>query len=316
MKLGIVGNGGIVQTALESLKDTDIEVSSLWCRNAEKGNPVVEKYRINHFYTDYESFLNDDSFDTVYIGLINALHYEYTKKALLHKKNVIVEKPMTVTYKEASELVQLAKDNDVYLFEAIMSRYNDNYENIRKHLKDVGDIKIIQCNYSQYSRRYDAYKKGEVLPAFDTKLAGGALYDINVYNIHFIVGLFGKPISIQYNANIGFNGVDTSGVLIMNYDGFIVSCVGAKDSSSHNGVMIQGDVGTIIMDNRPGIIKNVTLNDQSLDVSDVKDPMKDEFIKIQEVMNHKNESLVQQWLQQSLIVMQIIDEAIQQRDKS
>ena len=44
MKLGIVGNGGIVKTALNVLKDTDIIVSSLWCRNAEKGKPLVEEY--------------------------------------------------------------------------------------------------------------------------------------------------------------------------------------------------------------------------------------------------------------------------------
>lgn len=315
MKLGIVGNGGIVQAALESLKDTDIQVSSLWCRNEEKGKPLIDKYNIEHLYTDYEDFLNDNSYDTVYIGLINSLHYEYTKKAIEHKKNVIVEKPFTVTYKEANELKQLSEENNVYVFEAIMSRYSDTYENIREHLNDVGNVRIVNCNYSQYSRRYDAYKKGEVLPAFDPKLAGGALYDINVYNIHFVVGLFGKPNSVMYNANIGFNGVDTSGVLMMNYDSFTAVCVGAKDSSSHNGIMIQGDEGTIIMDNRPGVIQNVSLethdgNLTSLDLKEVKDPMKEEFLKIQEVLDHKNESLMKEWLEQSLITMKVISEAL------
>lgn len=317
MKVGIVGNGGIVLNALDSLEDTDIKVSSLWCRNESKGKPIIETYHIDHFYTDYDLFLKDDSFDTVYIGLINSLHYEYAKLAILAHKHVIVEKPFTVTLQEALELQRLSKENHVYVFEAIMSRYNKNYENIREHLNDVGNIRIVNCNYSQYSRRYDAYKNGEVLPAFDPKLAGGALYDINVYNIHFVVGLFGKPNHITYNANSGFNGVDTSGVLVMVYDDFIVTCTGAKDSASHNGIMLQGDAGTIIMDNRPGIIQNVVLekhdgSKESLDIVQVKNPMKDEFLKIQEVIDDNDETQMNIWLNQSIDVMSIIDAAIHQ----
>ena len=67
MKLGIAGNGGIVITALESLKNTDIEVTALWCRNAEKGMPLKEKYGIPALYTDYEEFLTNGDFDTVYV---------------------------------------------------------------------------------------------------------------------------------------------------------------------------------------------------------------------------------------------------------
>ena len=35
MKLGIVGNGKIVKTVLNELKDTDIEATALWCRSEE-----------------------------------------------------------------------------------------------------------------------------------------------------------------------------------------------------------------------------------------------------------------------------------------
>ena len=149
MKLGIVGNGGIVKTALNVLKDTDIIVSSLWCRNAEKGKPLVEEYDIPSLYTDYDVFLKDDSFDTVYIGLINSLHYEYAKKAILAHKHVIVEKPFTSTYEQAQELYELTRKNNVFVFEAIMSRYSKNYQNIQSVVSRIGEIKLDQCNYSQ-----------------------------------------------------------------------------------------------------------------------------------------------------------------------
>ena len=67
-----------------------------------------------------------------------------------------------------------------------------NYQNIQTVLSRIGEIKLIQCNYSQYSSRYDAYLRQEVLPAFDPEQYGGALYDINVYNVHFVQGVFGN----------------------------------------------------------------------------------------------------------------------------
>ena len=92
MKVGIVGNGMIVPIAIEAMQRGGIAVTALWCRNEAKGKPIVEKYQIQNQYTDYQAFLNDDSFDTVYIGLTNALHYQYAKDAILAGKHVIVEK--------------------------------------------------------------------------------------------------------------------------------------------------------------------------------------------------------------------------------
>ena len=261
-------------------------------------------------YTDYDAFLKDDSFDTVYIGLINSLHYEYAKKAILAHKHVIVEKPFTSTYEQAKELYDLTKENNVFVFEAIMSRYSKNYQHIQKYLPCIGDIKMIQCNYSQYSSRYDAYLRHEVLPAFDPEEYGGALYDINVYNVHFVEGLFGKPVFTHYEANIGFNGVDTSGTLIMKYPEYIAVCTGAKDSASHNGVMIQGTKGYIQMDSRSGIIQNLTLHlkDEviNIDVEEMQSPMKTEFEQIASIIEEKDTSTMVLWLENSLEVMKIL----------
>ena len=191
-----------------------------------------------------------------------------------------------------------------------MSRYSKNYQNIQTVLSRIGEIKLIQCNYSQYSSRYDAYLRQEVLPAFDPEQYGGALYDINVYNVHFVQGVFGKPVFTHYEANIGFNGVDTSGTLIMRYPGYIAVCTGAKDSASHNGIMIQGTEGYISMDSRPGIIQNLTLHlkDEviNIDVEEIQSPMRNEFEQIASVIEEKDTSTMVLWLENSLEVMKIL----------
>ena len=310
MKIGIIGNGGIVQAAMSVMKSAGIEMCALWCRNMQKGKPLADEYNCT-LYTDFDAFLRDPSFDTVYIGLINSLHYEYARKALLAHKHCIVEKPFTTTAEEAEDLYRLSEENEVMLFEAIMSRYSRNYESVREHLSELGEIKLVRSTYCQYSRRYNDYLAGKILPAFDPALSGGALYDINVYNIHFNAGLFGMPAGVQYTANIGYNGIDTSGAALLDYGSFKAVCTGAKDCSAPNGSYIQGDKGYIECPGRPGMISNVTLhlNDgtvKELDVCSEPNPMLAEFEKIREVIDQNNRKLADQWMKSTLDVMNIL----------
>jgi oxidoreductase domain protein len=232
MKVGIVGNGMIVPIAIEAMQRGGITVTALWCRNELKGKPIVEKYQILSQYNDYQMFLSDNSFDTVYIGLTNALHYQYAKDAILAGKHVIVEKPFTVTVAEAKELQELAVKHECMLFEAILSRYSKNYEHLNEELAKIGNIKLIQANFSKYSSRFDEFRKGIITPTFDKAQAGGALMDLNLYNIHFVIGLFGMPKNVQYYPNLAESGVDTSGILMMEYPTFQAVCTAAKDSTS------------------------------------------------------------------------------------
>lgn len=315
MKIGIVGSGGIVSEALKSFAKIKVDVTALWCRTKEKGEKVLQGYDVSAVYTDYDAFLKDDSFDTVYIGLVNSAHYEYAKKALSSGKHVIVEKPLTSTYYEAQDLVNTAEENHVMLFEAILLRYSANYEGLMQYLDQLGDLKLITSTYCQYSRRYDAYLEGKVLPAFDPELSGGSLYDINVYNVHLIVGLFGAPRYSYYMANTGYNGIDTSGVLLMDYGQFKAVCIGAKDCAADNGTVLTGTQGTLTIPDRPGFVGNVILHDRisgvekCIDAVKDEDPMSAEFRKIAETIDAGAYAQAAMWMQRSLQVMSVLENA-------
>lgn len=313
MRVGVCGNGMIVRQALSCFAKAEIPVTALWCRNPDHGQPVADAFHISSVYTDYDAFLKDGSFDTVYIGLANSAHDAFAKKAMLAGKNVIVEKPFCATYAQAQELVQIAQETGAWLFEAIMSRYSANYEELIPWLDKLGDLTLIRCNFSQYSSRYDRYVNHDVAPAFDPALAGGALYDLNVYNVHFVAGLFGAPRFSYYMANKGWNGIDTSGVLLMDYGQFKAVCTAAKDSASDSGIVMQGTDGTIVIDDRPGYIDNVTFTDRKtkavtrIDTHEEPDKMVTEFVRMQEVMDHNERSQMEIWLQRSLQVMAVLD---------
>ena len=262
MKLGIVGSGGIVKEALAALKPIDtVQVHAIWVRphSLKKGQALAKEHSIPEVYTDYEAFLQQSAIDTVYIGLVNSAHYAYAKKALLAGRHVIVEKPFASTLREVQELVQLAKEKDLFLWEAVSLLHMPNFAKLQELLPQIGPIHMVQANYSQYSSRYDKYLAGTVLPAFDPQLSGGALYDINIYNLNLIVGLFGSPQSISYQPAKGFNGIDTSGVALLAYDGFQAVAIGAKDSASPSGCLIQGEKGYIQVDAAPNELTRIVL---------------------------------------------------------
>ena len=263
MKIALIGSGKIIMSALDALMHVQgIDVIALCVRasSVEKGESICQQFGINKLYTDYDKLLQDAQIDVVYIGLPNHLHYSYTHKALMADKHVICEKPFTPEWEQLQELVSLSYKRGLYLFEAITAIHTPGFDFIKQNINKLGDIKIVQGNYSQYSSRYDDYLLGNVHAAFDPKQAGGALYDINLYNIYVLLALMGVPDESHYICNKGYNGIDTSGILTLYFGKTIAVCTGAKDSGSPGYFIIQGTKGYIRVEGAPSICQSVEAN--------------------------------------------------------
>lgn len=314
INIAVLGTGKIIPEAIDAIQTSKkFNISVIWARehSRDKAKNLAEKFKIGRISTNLDEILNDSAIDFVYIGLVNSVHYEYAKKILDTGKNVIVEKPFTTTYDEAKELESLAISKNLYLFEAITNIHTPNFAEIDKNIKNLGEIKLIQANYSQYSSRYDDYKNGKVAPAFNPEMYGGALRDLNVYNINLVTKLFGMPTKIKYFANRGFNGVDTSGILILEYENFIANLTAAKDSESPSYFMIQGDNGYIKVNSAPNIFKNVEINlrgeIKKFEKNLNENRMVDEFIEFGEIFEVKKYEIMKKYLKNSLKVMRIIE---------
>ncbi|MCR5748544.1 MAG: Gfo/Idh/MocA family oxidoreductase [Lachnospiraceae bacterium] len=245
MRLGILGTGMIVKDMLTGIHDLKFEYVAILGTEAtrDETEQLKEKYNLDKTYYDYDELLSSD-IDTVYVALPNHLHYSFGKKALLAGKHVILEKPCTANLYELMELKDIASEKHLIMLEASTVNYFPVVRQLKKELSNVGNVHIVTLNFSQYSSRYDKFMNGEVLPVFDPNKAGGALMDLNVYNINFMLGVFGKPDKIHYFPNID-RGIDTSGILVMDYGHFKASCIAAKDCKAPATVMIQGDKGYI-----------------------------------------------------------------------
>lgn len=246
MNIGVIGTGKIAVQVTGSMKQVEgVKLYAVCSRKQETGQRFADKMGIPNVYTDFERMLSDDNIDFVYIAAPNSLHFQYACNAVNHGKNVILEKPFCSNLREAQHLIAQAKQKGVYLFEAITTLHSHNYKLIKDKLPEIGKVGQVQLNYCQYSSKMPAFRRGEVANVFTLKYSGGTLMDIGVYNIHFVVGLFGKPEKVTYYARKHENGIDLGGTLVMEYPGLIVEGAAAKDVATVSRAVLVGEKGFI-----------------------------------------------------------------------
>ena len=316
MKIAVVGTGMIAREALIALQQVEgVEVVTICARpqSREKARALAQEFRVPQVATDYAAMLTAHGADFVYLGIVNSVHFDYARQAIAAGWHVIVEKPFTSTLAEAEELIARARAAHCYLFEAVTPLFLPNYVGILEALPQLGLIRLVQANFSQYSSRYDRYLARDVAPAFDPSLSGGALYDLNVYNLELIVSLFGRPKSAAYTANVGFNGIDTSGVMTLRYDGFVATAA-AKDSSSPSFFMIQGESGWIRADGAVNALSSFTVGlrgrePETYELNRHEHRMVHEFEAMREIFTRKDYMSVEEGLQTSRTVMAVMEKA-------
>lgn len=312
MKVGILGAGTIVHDLLTFIHQVDgVELTAICAlpEEKEKIEGMAKEHHIASTYVDYDEMLKDEQVEVVYVAVNNHLHYEMSMKALKAHKHVICEKPFTSHIEELEELNAVAKEEHLLLLEAISTQYLPNVLKMKELLSEVGNVKIVSANYSQYSSRYNAFKEGKILPAFDVTKSGGALMDLNIYNIHLLVALFGGPQHVEYQANIE-KGIDTSGIITLDYGTFKAVLIGAKDCKAPIMTSIQGDQGCLVLDTPANNASRFKLlkNDKSeydYDEQHGQHRMYYEFVEFVKIFEQKDYDRAQEMMQKSLIAMKI-----------
>ena len=237
---------------------TGYEIVAICARSREKAS----RFGIPNVYTDYAEMLARTDIDFVYVALPNSLHFDAAKQALLAGKNVLLEKPFTSTVEQAAELFALAAERDLFIFEAISNIHLPNFHKLRELLPQIGPVRLVHADYDEHFGRYDEYLAGADIPVFTQEYEGGALRDINIYCLHIVLALYGRPDAVFYASNaLGRNAVGTSGVATLRYDaaGLVAVCTASMDSDGYRGFLFQGEKGTIRIHHLPNFSTRVDL---------------------------------------------------------
>lgn len=245
IRLGTIGSNFIVHNILRHVAQTPGWVyTAAYSRSEEKAEALASQYGAVRYYTDMDAFLADEEVNFVYIATPNALHYEQARAALLANKHVLLEKPFCPEVSLAQELARIAWERGLLLVDMTPTAFLPNLPKLKELLPRIGKIRLVMANYTQYSSRYDRFRAGETDNVFNPRYAGGSLMDINYYNVYLNTALFGKAKRAHYYPNLR-RGIDTSGVIVLEYNGFVSQNAGAKDSRGENFFQIEGEDGYI-----------------------------------------------------------------------
>ena len=248
IKIGIIGTNFISDDFCNAaVKVPGAVLRAVYSRKVETGAAFAERHSIPEVFTDYKKFLSSD-IDAVYVASPNFIHCSQTIMALEHKKHVLCEKVMAVNEKEVRSMIDCARRNQVVLLEAMRPDFDPAFDIVEQNLNRIGRLRRATFEFCQYSSRYDKFREGIVMNAFDPTLGNAAVMDIGVYCIHSLVRLFGMPQEIQAFSTKLSNDFDGSGIVLMKYETMIAEAVYSKISVSVNPSVIQGEDGSILID--------------------------------------------------------------------
>ncbi len=243
--LGIIGSNFVADWLCDAVKlSAGIRSHAVYSRTAERGNEFAAKHGIPNVYTDLEAFLSSD-IDAVYIASPNFLHFPQAMAAMEHGKHVLVEKPAALSAAQFAEMRDCAKKNGVVLIEAMRPAHDEALAAIRESLGKIGTVRRAVLEFCQYSSRYDKFRAGEVMNAFNPALGNAAVMDIGVYAIEVAVLLFGSPKDILSRSVILHNGMEGMGTTFLNYGTHQVEIVYSKITHSVTPSVITGEDGSL-----------------------------------------------------------------------
>jgi predicted dehydrogenase len=220
LRWGIVATGSIANLVSEDLAQLkDAELYAVSSRSKETSAAFASARGFARSYGDddgvpgYQHLINDPAVDVVYVATPHAQHFEIVRAALLAGKHVLCEKSFTINAREAAELVKLAREQQLFLMEAMWSRFLPSIHRAL-HIAGSGELGEIQwvnadlgfpAPYSPTARIW--------APA----AGGGALLDLTVYPLLWAIGALGFPEAVSAVGTLNDDGVDSQNALTLSY---------------------------------------------------------------------------------------------------
>jgi predicted dehydrogenase len=175
---GIIGTGNIANAFASALKHTkNAKLVAVGSRSKQSAVKFGATYGIpeEHCHATYDDLFSDPEVHAVYICTPHPYHCELALKGAKAGKHLLVEKPMAMNEKEAVQIIDAAKDNNVFFMEGYMYRCHPQTRKLCEIVNQglIGDVKLIRASFS-----YDGTTFGPESRVWNNELGGGALLDI------------------------------------------------------------------------------------------------------------------------------------------
>lgn len=261
---GIIGTGGIARAfAMDLQRLPDQRVSAVGSRSAQKGREFAAEFPDCVAYGSYQELVADPDIDGIYVATPHTSHLSNTVLALRAGKPVLCEKPFAVNSAEVKTMIDVAREENVALMEAMWTRFLPHIKMTRQILNEgvIGEIISVEADHGQRLAALQIPRL--MLPEF----AGGALLDLGIYPVSFAHMVLGTPERITASAAFTPEGVDSQTTAIFDYpSGAQAILTSNMIAMTPRRAVISGRLGRIEIDRtffNPAPMR-VVLNDDSV----------------------------------------------------
>ena len=299
LKLGIIGTGAISHHFVDAAHTNgEYQLVAVYSRKIETAEKFASHYQDVTLFDQLEDFFKHP-FDVVYIASPNSLHFSQAKIALVAGKHVILEKPAVTQPEEWQELIEVATENQRFIFEAARNYHEDAFATIKDFLADKY-VLGADFNYAKYSSKMPELLAGNTPNVFSDRFAGGALMDLGIYPLYAAIRLFGKPSHVTYQAQQLDNSIDLNGDGILSYPDYQVHIKAGKNITSNLPCEIYTTDGTLTLNTIEHIQSAVFIdhqgNEVKLPIQQAPHNMTEEVAAFANMIKQADLNLYQSWI--------------------
>lgn len=245
-RVAIIGAGHIAEKMAITLSSmSGVEKYAVASRSLDKAGQFAEKFGFTKAYGSYSDLVNDSNVDLIYVATPHSMHYKHAKMCLEKGIPVLCEKAFTANAEQARKLIALSKERNVFIAEAIWTRYMPLSMKIKELLEGgvIGVPHTITANL--------CYPISDKERLIKPELAGGALLDIGVYLLNFAAMYFGTNIEkIISHCTKTETGVDAQDTITMFFDKERMAVLNCSIyAQSDRNAVISGDNGFMVIEN-------------------------------------------------------------------
>ncbi len=242
---GIMSTANINRKFLAGAREAcGVEVAAVASRDGEAARRYAREHGIERAHTGYDSLLADPELDAVYISLPNALHVEWSVRALQAGKHVLCEKPLSRRPADVQHAFDTAAREGRLLMEAFMYRHNPQTKRLLDLVEDgeIGTVRLIRAAFS-----FVASDASDV--RLSTALDGGALMDVGCYCVSSVRLIAGEPEQVTAQQTPVGAGVDIAFTATMSFAGDVLAHFDAGLSlAARDELEVVGDRGALFLD--------------------------------------------------------------------
>jgi predicted dehydrogenase len=222
---------------------SDARVVAVASRSLERARDAACKYGAQYAFGSYAELAACDEVDLVYIATPHNYHCEQAILMMRAGKHVLCEKPLAINGDQARAMVNCARERNVFLMEAMWTRFFPASEKLRELAADgaIGNITHIYAEFAAVSA-FDPKSR-----LYDLSLAGGALLDLGIYPVMAATMLLGyDPVITQGVCSLSPAGADARSAIQLSFkSGATAQLMCALDAHGESREIIYGDRGRI-----------------------------------------------------------------------